>query len=118
MTVYAFDPTVEEKSILGQIRLEQSNGAYNILFGGGHFAGWTNFPQWAGKVVNGQPTHAAGAYQFEPATWQGIVAGTGVPDFTPKSQDIGALWLLRTYGQDSQWGTEFTDDGYVYVFAA
>jgi muramidase (phage lysozyme) len=123
MTVYAFDPTPEERSILGQIRNYQSNGQYNVLCGSTpnnpkKFTGWTAFPQWSGVVINGVTSHAAGAFQFEPETWQGVVAATQAPDFSPTSQDIGALWLLRNYSQESQWGTNFVDDGFWYMFQA
>lgn len=116
---YAWNPTAAERSILGQIRNQQSLGQYNAEFGFTHFADFASFPQWAGvKLQNGSETHAAGAFQDEPATWTGIQAATGVPDFSPASQDIGNLWLLRTYGQQSQWATNFSDDGGHYVFAA
>jgi muramidase (phage lysozyme) len=115
---YAFNPTMAEQSILGQIRNAQSNGRYNELFGGGKFYDFVVFPPWAGKTYQGIETHAAGAYQFEPETWKAAQAATLVPDFSPRSQDIAALWLLRTYGQESQWGTAFVDDGYIYGFSA
>ena len=115
---YEFDPTPAERSILGQIRVNQSNGKYNILFGGESFEDFVTFPVWSGRRWHGHLTHAAGAYQFEPATWAWVAEQAGLSDFTPESQDIGALWLLRHADQQSQWGTNFTDDGFVYVFAA
>jgi hypothetical protein len=115
---YAWNPTPAERSILAQIRQSQSGGRYNILFGGTYFSDYSQFPQWAGVIYQGRPTHAAGAYQDEPATWTEIAAATGLTDFTPPSQDIGNLWLLRTYGQFSQWATNFTDDGGHYTFPA
>jgi muramidase (phage lysozyme) len=116
---YPFDPTPEESSILGRIRDAQSGGRYNILFGGTRFEGFAAFPKWPGRFsYRGRETHAAGAYQFEPATWAEIVAAIGLPDFSPASQDIGALWLLRHHSQESQWGSNFTADGFVYAFAA
>jgi muramidase (phage lysozyme) len=119
--MYAFDPTYEEISILGQIYRQQSGGRYNILYGGAYFTGpkaspdqgWSKFPTWAGL----DNSHAAGAPQYEPKTWAAVQAATGVPDFSPTSQDIGALWLLRTQGQ-TPWATNFTYDGGIYAFAA
>ena len=116
--LYQFDPTQEEQSILGQIYREQSEGLYNILYGFTRFTEFATFPDWAGVTVSGQPTHAAGAPQFEPATFAAAQAATGVPDFSPASQDVAALWLLREYGQASQWATSFADDGWIYGFAA
>src|SRR5690348_11371530 len=65
---------------------------YTILYGGRHFTAppW-QFPQWAGK----DNSHAAGRYQFEPATWRAAQKATGVPDFSPDSQDIAAWWLAE-----------------------
>lgn len=117
---FQFDPTQEEQSILGQIRQEQSEGFYNAFYGFARFAEFSTFPSWGGSTATptGAITHAAGAYQFEPATWEAAQAATNVPDFSPASQDVAALWLYRTYGQSSQWGTSFTDNGWIYSFAA
>ena len=41
---------------------------------------------------------AAGAYQFMPKTWNGIAKQLGLKDFSPRSQDIGALHLIREKG--------------------
>jgi hypothetical protein len=116
--LFQFDPTQEEQSILGQIYREQSEGLYNVLYGFTRFTEFTTFPDWAGVTVNGSPTHAAGAGQDEPETWAAAQAATGVPDFSPASQDVVNLWLLREYGQASQWATSFADDGWIYGFAA
>ncbi len=71
---------------------------YVILYGGGSFEslpdrnGYNRFHDWPGK----DNSHAAGRYQFEPATWKGIVPkfGGGNPDFrNPGDQDWGA-WML------------------------
>src|ERR1700676_2898898 len=82
------DPTAEHEGI----------SPYVILYGGGSFesmpdrAGYNGFPDWPGK----DNSHAAGRYQFEPATWKEIVLAfpAGVPNFrTPGDQDWGA-WIL------------------------
>ena len=113
-----FDATRAERSVLAQIREEQSRGRYDCLYGFRRFEGWSKFPAWPGVIVKGRPTHAAGAYQFEPATWAEAEKATGVKDFSPQSQDVCALWLLRHFSQKSQWGTNFEDDGFWYAFAA
>ncbi len=73
---------------------------YVILYGGGSFEGMANrdgyngFPAWAGK----DNSHAAGRYQFEPATWRGIVPRFGKfsPNFrNPDDQDWGAWFLAQ-----------------------
>ncbi len=76
---------------------------YFILVGGGSFEqmpdlrGANGFPSWDGRRFPTGISHAAGRYQFQPATWKGTVkmfpAGS-VPAFrNPGDQDWGA-WLL------------------------
>lgn len=69
---------------------------YNELVGGGKFTGYGQFPAWAGKIFPTGISHAAGRYQFEPATWKGQAAKLGLKDFSPASQDIGAWDLAET----------------------
>ncbi len=69
---------------------------YNILFGGGHFKGYAAFPKWIGKRTSAGMTHAAGRYQFEPATWLACTHALKLPDFSPASQDTAAWWLAQT----------------------
>lgn len=107
----ATDLSNEARAFLDALAIGESGGAdddaaYSILFGGGHFSlsasgdlliyekdqhpdafalgGWpSNFPQWSGVWIDGEPTHAAGRYQFEPATWKGLGGGS----FDPVRQD-------------------------------
>ena len=94
----AADLPREARAFLDAIAIGESGGAdddaaYSILFGGGHFdERWpSDFPQWAGKRVGNSMTHAAGRYQFEPATWAGLGGG----NFAPENQDLMA-WALAT----------------------
>lgn len=66
---------------------------YTELCGGGHFEGFAAFPQWAG--VGDPISHAAGRYQFEPATWRDMQTRLSLPDFSPTSQDHAA-WALAS----------------------
>lgn len=66
---------------------------YTELCGGGHFEGFAAFPQWAG--VGDPISHAAGRYQFEPATWRDMQGRLSLPDFSPTSQDHAA-WALAS----------------------
>ncbi|HEP6278459.1 TPA: hypothetical protein VDA67_001895 [Burkholderia vietnamiensis] len=75
---------------------------YAVGFGGkpiddlsAHPGTSTTFTQTDGKQST---TSAAGAYQFERATWQGIQKALNLPDFGPRSQDIGALYLMHQNG--------------------
>lgn len=47
----------------------------------------TGFPQWEGTMGPQGRTHAAGAYQFEPATWRQYAEPLGIHDFSQASQD-------------------------------
>jgi muramidase (phage lysozyme) len=92
-----FDPSPVELRCLALIMRRESSARYNVLTGGGSFASYLHFPIWAGH--NG--SHAAGAYQFEPATWHWLAAELFLPDFSPLSQNIAALALLRRAGTNS-----------------
>jgi muramidase (phage lysozyme) len=98
MTVAA-NISKEGRAFLDALYVGESGGDYTILYGGGHFnattprkTGYYGFPDWPGK----DNSHAAGAPQFEPATWldtcQRLFRWTA--DFrNPADQDWGA-WLL------------------------
>ena len=86
----------EARAFLDAVAVGESGGAdddaaYSVVFGGGHFAlPWPpGFPEWGGVRVGGVMTHAAGRYQFEPATWRGLGGGS----FAPENQD-GRAWQL------------------------
>jgi hypothetical protein len=76
---------------------------FRCLFG---FQEWTGslgaFPPWPGATVGGLTTHAAGAWQDEPATYAEITALTGNPGFEPQDQ-IANNWVLavRDFGARS-----------------
>ena len=64
---------------------------YNELVGGGKFTDFSEFPKWNGW----RNSHAAGRYQFEPATWHEVAGALGLKDFSPGSQDQGAWHLAQ-----------------------
>ena len=73
-----------------------SEGAnYNTLYGGNTFADYSTFPNVRVTLANGDTTSAAGKYQFEAATWNGLQSSLSLPDFTPQSQDAAAIQLLK-----------------------
>lgn len=94
--------TPQAKALLQTIGGGESGGyddPYHVLFGGGSFTG-NQFPQWQGANVGGQMTHAAGRYQFQPATFKEAQQALNLPDFSPASQDKAAWWLAqRDYRQ-------------------
>lgn len=65
---------------------------YNVMFGGGIFSG----DQHPNDCIPFRDTcsTAAGRYQFLYRTWRGL----GLPDFSPRNQDIGALMLIQQRG--------------------
>lgn len=71
---------------------------YSRMFGGQHFAGFTDHPRKANtRMLGGRPltSTAAGAYQFLSSTWANLVKQYGFPDFTPEYQDLGAIALIK-----------------------
>ncbi len=75
---------------------------YQVGFGGvsigdlsRHPGTASEFRQTDGKVSR---TTAAGAYQFIKPTWDALQRKLGLPDFSPRSQDLAALQLIREAG--------------------
>ena len=75
---------------------------YNTLFGnqrinslGAHPNVRKAFKQTDGKT---NYTTAAGRYQFLNGTWQNLANQYGFRDFSPKSQDMGAVALIAQRG--------------------
>lgn len=75
---------------------------YRRLYGGGEFDSFADHPRTIrtmtfrnGKTVS---SSAAGAYQFLKKTWDELVAKYDLPDFSPVSQDLGAVALLKQSG--------------------
>jgi muramidase (phage lysozyme) len=98
----------EEKAFFAAISAGEvgSRGTFNTLYGGAEWTGsLAGFPNWAGVIVTDSSgeksiTHAYGAVQFEPATWNLIAGLSGKSDVTPPSQILNGIWLgykdLRT----------------------
>lgn len=97
---YLADPNV--RAFLRVIRAGESNqndSAYTIRFGGSHFGA----PPWQhpGRVpitANGYTSTAAGAFQFLYSTWTELAKKWDFPDFSPESQELGAVALLLQCG--------------------
>ena len=74
----------------------QDGSAYSTMFGGSQFTGWKH-----PRIVNhaaGLSSTAAGAYQFLARTWDECEAALNLPDFSPESQDLAALFLTARRG--------------------
>jgi muramidase (phage lysozyme) len=86
---------------------------YRTVFGGGLFTDMSDHPvttgEWKGAKLSdahclgagyspGCITTAAGAYQFIRPTWRNLKVLLQLPDFSPESQDIAAVELIRQKG--------------------
>jgi muramidase (phage lysozyme) len=90
LTTYLGDSNV--RGFLRVIRAGESNqndDAYSLINGGAHFTTFEKHP-WDG-IPTTQGARACGAYQFLGTTWKAIREQYGIPDFTPVSQDCGAV---------------------------
>lgn len=92
------DPT--QASFLSALALTETGSnpnAYSEGFGGGLLAGLptdaTGFPIWGGSSTAAGPTHAAGAFQFQPGTWGPLAQAFGLNFGNPSDQN-DAAWIL------------------------
>jgi len=71
--------------------------AYRMLYGGGLFNDYSRHPNTA-ITKYGITSTAAGAYQFLYSTWRGLQQNLKLPDFSPSSQNRGAIELIKRRG--------------------
>ena len=70
---------------------------YNTLFAYEYFEDFSKHPNR--KICRGNLcSTAAGAYQILKRTWDGVALKLGLDDFSPESQDIAAVELIRGRG--------------------
>jgi muramidase (phage lysozyme) len=70
---------------------------YRRMFGGELFSDMRDHPrQKITKKLGGKPitSTAAGAYQFLSRTWDEVAKALSLKDFSPRSQDLGAVFLI------------------------
>lgn len=82
---------------------EGTNGpdGYRTLFGGDLFEGYADHPRLLiTRASNGREitSSAAGRYQILRRTWNALQRRLNLPDFSPASQDLAALELIRERG--------------------
>ena len=84
--------------VIRQGESDQTDEAYRMMFGGSLF----DTPPWEHPrmlhTFNGLSSTAAGAYQILLRTWDGLVEQYGFPDFSPQSQDLAAIALIKGRG--------------------
>lgn len=89
-----------QAKFLQAIRSTESNGSYTVGYGGVDLSNYSTdaygFPQWSGATTSSGPTHAAGAYQFQPATWSGVASQYGLNFKNSADQDAGAWYLAQS----------------------
>jgi muramidase (phage lysozyme) len=92
------DPNV--RAFLHTIRVGEGTSdpmGYRRHFGGTHFDSYAAHPNHvitAGLGHNRYSSSAAGAYQFLSKTWAECAAVLELRDFSPRNQDIAALFLI------------------------
>lgn len=98
----AQDPNVA--AFLAVIRSSEGTAGrdgYRTLFGGEIFASYADHPRIRVRKPLGNQvitSTAAGAYQILERTWDEASAALELGDFSPASQDVAAVWLIRRRG--------------------
>lgn len=85
------------KAFLAVIRAGEGTSdedGYRRMFTGPLFDSFADHPRQLHTSGHLSST-AAGAYQFLSKTWDGLVAQYHFPDFSPSSQDLGAVALIK-----------------------
>jgi muramidase (phage lysozyme) len=93
-------------AFLAAIRMSEGTARYadpySIVYGGQLFLDHSDHPantgEWTGVDTRWGHTSAAGAYQFEVATWNGLGGAPNYGDFSAQSQDQAALDLIAQCG--------------------
>ncbi len=89
---------VAEGTVAGGPYAKTAEDSYRVIYGGEKFSDFSRHPD---KVVRkGYTSAAAGAYQFLPGTWNRAAKALGLKDFSPRSQDLAAVQLMRWRGID------------------
>lgn len=76
----------------------QNDDAYRVMFGGELIGSFNDHPRKAITKKLGSQTitsTAAGAYQFLSRTWDECAEALSLPDFSPESQDLAAVFLIN-----------------------
>jgi len=76
----------------------ENKNAYSMLYGGGPFSGFADHPRQYFRLADGRRTSAAGAYQITATTWDALRRQMVLNDFSPDSQDIAAVALVKGRG--------------------
>ena len=94
-----YPPLLENANVqafLALIRHTEGAG-YHTLFGGEQFESLADHPRHkVTRMLGGKPitSSAAGAYQFLSSTWDECAKALHLDDFSERSQDVAALFLI------------------------
>ena len=96
----AFLTTIRQAENSSTTAVSETPLPYNKIYGGGTFSDDSKHPN---KAVTkwGNTSTAAGAYQFLAGRWNTISKKLGLKDFSPESQDQGALYLINEQNNDN-----------------
>lgn len=102
LKINKYDIALKNKNIIALLdTISHFEGAnYNTIVGGKTFSDYSKHPQkeiWI-KAINDYSS-AAGRYQIIYPTWLWVSSELGLKDFTPKSQDYAALFLIEHKNQ-------------------
>ncbi|WP_145510919.1 glycoside hydrolase family 24 protein [Yersinia kristensenii] len=80
-----------------------ANSGYNTMFGGDQFYDVSDHPRQLKNFTQTDgtknKTSAAGRYQFTRDSWDDAAKSLNLTDFSPRSQDLAALFLIQRAGQ-------------------
>lgn len=77
----------------------QTEDAYRTIVGGARFDSFADHPRQRVYIASLKVhSTAAGAYQFLSRTWDECAKALSLPDFSPASQDLAAVFLIRRRG--------------------
>lgn len=80
-----------------------ANSGYNTMFGGDQFYDNSDHPRQLKDFTQTDgtknKTSAAGRYQFTSGSWDNAAKALNLTDFSPRSQDLAALFLIQRAGQ-------------------
>lgn len=114
MSITAYNPNdpTQQAFLANLMKGEDASGAPFLGYGGVDLTGQSTdqfgFPQWGGAATgNGQTTHAAGLFQFQPGTWDQIAGQFGLNFQNPQDQAAGA-WYLAQQSYATATGNDLT----------
>lgn len=113
-SLVAYNPSdTWQAHFLQSLRSGESGGNYSIGTGGTDLSGAPvdsrGFPLWSGIQTVQGPSHAAGAYQFQPGTWQRIADKYNL-DFRNKADQDAAAWYLAQEDYTARTGKSLESD--------